>query len=72
MDYLTAEPVVDFLDGEISAYEEDWKCVACSHALTLHTAGFAVHERCLLEGCGCKRAVLTDSAVRKVKNGIMP
>lgn len=74
MDYLTTEPVVDFLGEEITAYEEDWKCQdpACGHALTLHTAGLVVHGRCLLQGCSCKRAVLTQSALRKIKHGIMP
>jgi hypothetical protein len=72
MDFLTTEPVVDFLGEQISAYEDDWKCVECGHALTVHTAGFIVHGRCLLQGCDCKRAVLTESAVRKMKNGIMP
>ena len=72
MDYLTTEPVVDFLGEEITAFEEDYKCVECHHPLTLHTAGLIVHDRCLLQGCVCKRAVLTDSAVRKMKNGIMP
>lgn len=72
MDFLTTEPVVDFLDEQISCYEEDWKCVACGHALTLHTAGLVVYHRCLLEGCSCKKAVLTDSAAHKVKHGIMP
>jgi len=72
MDYLEAEPIVDFLGEEVRAIEEDWKCVACGHALTLHTRGMVVHDRCLLAGCDCSRAVLTESAVRKVNHGIMP
>jgi len=72
MDYLAAEPIVDFLGEEVKAHEEDWKCVACGHALTLHTRGLLVHDRCLLVGCDCARATLTVSAVNKIKNGIMP
>jgi len=68
MDFLTTEPVIDFLDEQITALEEDWKCVACQHALTLHTAGMRLHGRCLLVGCDCKKAVLTESAVRKMKH----
>jgi hypothetical protein len=72
MDYLESEPIVDFLGEEVKAFEEDWKCVRCSHALTLHTRGMVVHDRCLLAGCDCNRAVLTESAARKMKHGIMP
>lgn len=72
MDYLESEPIVDFLGEEVQAAEEDWKCVACTHALTLHTRGMIVHDRCLLVGCDCSRAVLTESALRKMKHGIMP
>lgn len=72
MDFLTTEPVIDLLGELIEAYEEDWKCVSCGHALTLHTAGLRVHDRCLLVGCDCKRAVLTQSAIRKMKHGNMP
>jgi hypothetical protein len=35
MDFLTTEPVIDFLDEQITALEEDWKCVACGHALNV-------------------------------------
>ncbi len=72
MDYLTDEPVVDFLGEQLTAYEEDWKCVACGHALTLHTCGLVIHARCLLAGCSCPKAVLTESALRKMKHGILP
>ena len=72
MDYLNAEPIVDFLGEQIRSLEEDWKCVACGHALTLHTAGLTVHDKCLLVGCSCPKAMLTESAVRKIKNGILP
>lgn len=72
MDYLAAEPIVDFLGEEVRATEKDWKCVRCTHVLTLHTRGMVVHDRCLLVGCDCKRAVLTESALRKLKHGIMP
>jgi hypothetical protein len=72
MDYLTDEPIIDFLGEEVKAAEEDWKCAACGHALTLHSRGMIVHDRCLLVGCDCSRAVLTESAARKIKNGIMP
>lgn len=72
MDFLTTDPVVDFLDEQITSFEEDWKCVECSHALTLHTRGLIVHDRCLLLGCGCRKAVLTESAMRKIKHGTLP
>ena len=72
MDYLSTEPVIDFLGEQERAVEEDWKCVACEHPLTVHTAGFVVYGPCLLAGCECSKAVLTDSAANKVKHGIMP
>lgn len=72
MDYLSDEPVVDFLDEQITSSEEDYKCVGCGHPLTVHTAGYVLHGRCLMQGCDCSKAVLTESAMRKSKHGIMP
>lgn len=72
MDFLATEPVIDFLEEQITASEEDFKCVGCQHPLTVHTRGLVVHDRCLWFGCDCQKAVLTESATRKIKHGIMP
>lgn len=77
MDFLT-EPVVDFLDAEIKANEEEenerkdsWKCLRCKHALTAHTSGPTLHGRCLL--ClECPQALLSEYAKRQVKHGLLP
>lgn len=72
VDLLAEESfVVDYLGEQIEVSENDWKCVACGHALTAHTAGLMLHGRCL-ECNNCPQAVLTESAKRKVKNGLLP
>jgi hypothetical protein len=79
MDFLASEPmvsepsaVVDFLGEEIRASAEDCFCVACGHGLTAHSRGLLIHDRCLIVGCPCQKAVLTESAARKVKHGLLP
>lgn len=73
-DFLADEPmveVVDFLNVEITASEEDHRCQGCSHPLTAHTRGMALHGPCGI--CReCPLAQLTESAKRKVKNGLLP
>jgi hypothetical protein len=44
----------------------------CGHFLTVHSLGMAIHGRCLLVGCKCTQAVLTEAAVIRVKKGILP
>lgn len=70
MDFL-AEPVVDFLEAELDASENDWKCLRCQHALVAHTRGLILHGACQM--ClECPKALLTESAARKVKHGLLP
>lgn len=66
----TQPNVVDFLGEQITALAEDCFCLNCGHGLTAHTRGLIVHDRCLM--CDCKQAVLTESAIRKVKHGLLP
>lgn len=69
MDFL-ADPVVDFLEEEEK--HPDWNCVECGHGLTSHTRGLIIHDRCLMLGCSCKMAVLTEKAKRAAKHGLLP
>jgi hypothetical protein len=64
--------VTDFLAVEIEAFEEDWRCQECRHPLSAHSRGMIVHDTCLIAGCDCIQAVLTKSAARKVRGGILP
>jgi len=72
MDYLATEPVVDFLsEARIDGLDDSF-CGDCKHPLTTHSRGMIIHDRCLILGCGCKQAVLTQAARKKVKHGILP
>lgn len=71
--FRAVDNVTKKLDGVASV--EDAYCDpvngGCNHALTAHSRGLIIHDRCLITGCHCKRAVLTAIARDRVKKGIV-
>jgi hypothetical protein len=63
------DPVVDFLSNNRVDGLDDYMCDrtqgGCGHGLTAHTRGMILHDRCLIVGCDCKKAVLTENAKRR-------
>lgn len=43
----------------------------CRHGLTAHSRGMTIHDRCLMAGCKCQMAVLTDRAKLRVKREVI-
>lgn len=77
VDFLADEtPSIDFLADGVSECNGDYLCDplqgGCGHGLTAHSRGMVIHDRCLIAGCGCQQAVLTEGARRKVKQGLLP
>lgn len=51
-----------------NSFCQDPKCI---HPLTVHTRGLTLHGRCLVVGCKCLEAKLTEAASKRVSKGVM-
>ena len=62
------EDLIDeFFKAETDSYICDPDGGGCGHFLTAHTRGMILHDRCLMVGCPCKRAVVTRHQRFKVE-----